>query len=60
MFTRQDGINDLNNIFEDFIKIYKVVPSTNHKYLNLNVPLMRIFSILLLIQILMVTKLIIK
>ena len=35
MLTRQNGINDLNNIFEDFIKIYKVVPSnikaTNHK-----------------------------
>ena len=35
MFTRHNGINDLNNIFEDFIKIYKVVPSnikaTNHK-----------------------------
>ena len=35
MFTRSDGINDLNNIFEEFIKIYKVVPSnikaTNHK-----------------------------
>ena len=23
MFTRSDGINDLNNIFEEFIKIYK-------------------------------------
>ena len=35
MFTRRDGINDLNNIFEEFIKMYKVVPSnikaTNHK-----------------------------
>ena len=35
MFTRHNGINDLNNIFEEFIKIYKVVPSnikaTNHK-----------------------------
>ena len=35
MFNRLNGINDLNNIFEEFIKIYKVVPSnikaTNHK-----------------------------
>ena len=35
MFTRTDGINDLNNIFEQFIKLYKVVPSNikaiNHK-----------------------------
>ena len=35
MFTRDNGINDLNNIFEDFIRIYKTVPSeikaTNHK-----------------------------
>ena len=64
MFTRSDGINDLNNIFEEFIKIYKVVPSnikaTNHKYLNLNVPLTIIYIILLLIQIPMVTKLILK
>ena len=33
MFTRDNGINDLNQVFEDFIKIYKVVPS-NIKALN--------------------------
>ena len=33
MFTRDNGFNDLNQVFEDFIKIYKVVPS-NIKALN--------------------------
>jgi len=57
MFTRDNGINDLNKVFEDFIKMYKIVPSNikaiNHKISKFECGIDGKNIILLLTQILM-------